>query len=398
MGNQRASPDLGELRDAIEDVDRRLLECFRERMRLSEQIAAVKIQQAVPFRDQLREEQVLTRVRQTAAELQLDPHQMEHLYRLIMEMSITHQQTHIAELSETPLRLSYQGVEGSFSHLTAQRRYAGRPGGVILRGFETFRRAAETVLDGSADAALLPIENSTAGSINETYDLLAEGGLVINAEEITAIRHCLLGLPGAEIGRLQLVISHPQALMQCEAFLHRLPGVRSQPEFDTAGAAHRVKQGNDPTVAAIASETAATVFGLEILQRDIQNQSANFTRFVEVAREAATCPPDRPCKTSLLLATGHRPGDLGEVLLHFANRSVNIAKLESRPMPGQAWQYRFYLDVEGHAQSQPIRDALSAIEPLTRELRILGTYPQATLPVELAVDGTPAAPAAAPSP
>jgi chorismate mutase / prephenate dehydratase len=369
--------DLDELRLAIEEIDRRLLDCIVERKRLSEQVATAKIRTATPFRDRLREDQVLQRIRTTAAELGLDPHPVEHLFRLIIEMSITHQLAHLRDLAVTPLRVAYQGVEGSFSHLTAQRRYAGRTGGVLLTGFETFRQAADSVRLGVNDVALLPIENSTAGSINETYDLLAEGGLSINAEVISEISHCLLGLPGATLEGLRLVISHPQALAQCEKFLASLEGVKTQTEFDTAGAARKVRELGDPGVAAIASERAATVFGLAILVSGIQTQMSNYTRFVEMATEAAACPPDQPCKTSLMLATGHHPGDLGEVLRHFSSRRVNLTKLESRPVPEQPFRYRFYLDVEGHAASETVREALQAIEPLTRELRILGTYPQA---------------------
>ena len=262
----------------------------------------------------------------------------------------------------------------------------------MLVGFDTFREAAEGVRLGDDDVALLPIENSTAGSINETYDLLAEEGLVINAEIISEVSHCLLGLPGARKEELRVVLSHPQALSQCEAFLRSLPWIQQQAAFDTAGAARRVKEGNDASVAAIASEPAAGVFGLDVLDYDIQDQSSNYTRFVEIAKEAAKCPPDQPCKTSLLVATGHHPGDLGEVLRHFSTRNLNLTKLESRPVPSQPWQYRFYLDIVGHAQSQPVRDALEAIAPLTGELRVLGAYPQATTPID------PAAPVPVPEP
>lgn len=380
-------PDLEAIRQELEHIDEDLLKGFRRRVELSREVAGIKISSAFPFRDQLREEQLLTRVRTIAAELDLDPHQTERIFRLLIEMSIAAQQGYIRDLDKAPLRVAYQGVEGSFSHLTAQRQYAGRPGGVVLQGYELFREAAEGVLDGRHDIALLPIENSTAGSINETYDLLAEGGLVITAEVISQVAHCLLALPGAKIEELRLVLSHPQALRQCEQFFRDRSWLRAQPEFDTAGAAARVREGNDPTVGAIASEPAARVFGLEILAHGIQNQAGNFTRFVEVAREAAPCPPDQPCKTSLLLATGNHPGDLGEVLRSFSRRGLNLTKLESRPIPATPWRYRFYLDIEGHAASVPVTEALEAIEPKTAELRILGCYPRAEVPGHPGDDG-----------
>ena len=169
--------------------------------------------------------------------------------------------------------------------------------------------------------------------------------------------------------------------MQCEAFLRTMPWVKPQAEFDTAGSARKVKEGHARSIGAIASESAARVFGLDIVERAIQNQENNYTRFVEVAKEAASCPSDQPCKTSLVLATGHHPGDLGEVLRQFSSRSINLTKLESHPVPDRPFQYRFYLDIEGHALSQPVSDPLAVIKPLVAELHILGTYPQA-MPVD----------------
>ncbi len=369
--------DLLELREAIENVDREILARIRERMGLVDQVAAAKLETATPFRDQTREDEVLRRVRRAAAELGLDPHEVERLYRLMMEMSIARQQERIRKADTTPLRVAYQGVEGSYSHLAAQRRYAGRPGGTLLNGYETFRAAVEAVVNGDADFALLPIENTTAGSINETYDLLAEGEVTITGEVVSAIEHCLLVLPGAEIGSIKTILSHPQALSQCESFLRGLPGVRIVPEFDTAGAARRIKEGGDLEVAAIASESAARVYGLEVLEKTIQDRSGNFTRFVEVAVEATPCPPDVPCKSSLLFTVSHTPGALGEVLRQFGRRGVNLSKLESRPAPDVPFQYRFYLDIEAHAASEPVTATLEEIRPLTGEVRLLGTYPRA---------------------
>jgi chorismate mutase/prephenate dehydratase len=369
--------DLQALREAIEALDREILAQLRRRMSLAEQVAATKLHAAFPFRDERREDQVLQRVRHLAVEQGLDAHQVEELYRVVLDMSVAHQKAHVRALAVTPLRVAYQGVEGSYSHLTAQQRYAGLPAGVLLEGHETFRAAAEAVRDGIADHALLPIENTTAGSINETYDLLAEGGLVITAEAVSRIEHCLLGLPGSRLEDLRLVLSHPQGLLQCQDFLRAAPWLVAQPEFDTAGSARKVRERNDPTVAAIAAESAARVYGLEVLRRGIQTQAGNYTRFVELSREAARFPSEGAAKTSLLLTTPHQPGALAEVLAVFARRGVNLAKLESRPIPDSPFQYRFYLDLQGHAGREPVRGALAEVRPLTVELRVLGTYPAA---------------------
>ena len=344
-------------------------------MRLAEAVARTKLATASPLRDPPREEHVLQRVRHAAAELGLDAHESERLYRVILEMSVARQQEFLHTLPEAPLRVAYQGVEGAYSHLAAQLRYAGRDAGVLLTGYETFRGCAEAVRDGSVDVALLPVENTTAGNVPETYDLIADLELRINAEVVSRVVHCLLALPGAHLEQIRTVISHPQALAQCDAFLRGLPGVRQRAEFDTAGAARRVREGGDPTVAAIASESAARVYGLEVLERGIQTQEGNFTRFVEIAREARPCPADVPCRTTLRLSLAHEPGALGRVLVRFGERGVNLSRIESRPVPGEPWRYRFYLDLDAHAASTGVAAALQDIGPLVSEQRLLGTYP-----------------------
>jgi chorismate mutase/prephenate dehydratase len=369
--------DLQALREALETIDREILSQLRRRMDLAEEVAKEKLRTAYPFRDEPREDQIIQRVRHAAVERGLDAHEIERLYRVILDMSVAHQKAHVRSLAAAPLRVAYQGVEGSYSHLTAQRRYAGLPEGVLLEGFETFRGAAEAVRGGSADRALLPIENTTAGSINETYDLLAEGGLTITAEEVSRIEHCLLGLPGARVEELRTVLSHPQGLLQCQDFLRSVPWIKAQAEFDTAGSARKVRERNDPKVAAIAGDHAAKVFGLEVLRRGIQSQEGNYTRFVELAHDAIRFPPETPAKTSLLLALPHEPGALAEVLGVLSRRGVNLAKLESRPIPESPFKYRFYLDLDGNAHRDPVRGALAEVAPLTTELRVLGTYPAA---------------------
>ena len=156
-----------------------------------------------------------------------------------------------------------------------------------------------------------------------------------------------------------------------------LPDVRQRSEFDTAGAARQVREGGNPSVAAIASESAARVYGLVVLERGIQSKAGNFTRFVEVAREARPCPPDVPCRTTLLLSLAHTPGSLGQVLMRFGERGVNLSRIESRPIPDQPWRYRFYLDLDAHAASAAVASALVDIAPLVSDQRLLGTYPAA---------------------
>jgi chorismate mutase / prephenate dehydratase len=366
--------DLGTLRDRIDDVDRQIIALLAERLRIVEEVALAKLDAASPFRDRGREEALLLRLREHATEAGIDPHEVERLYRVIMDMSVAHQEATVRNRPDAPLRIAYQGVEGSYSHLAAQRRYGGRPGGALLTGHDSFRSAANAVLHGAADLALLPIENTTAGSINETYDLLADGHLHITGEVVSSIEHCLLALPGATLDDVRVVISHPQALAQCQAFFARHPHLVPRPELDTAGSARRVAQTGDRTLAAIASAAAARTYGLEILAQAIQTSSGNATRFVEIGLRPAPVADEARAKTSLLLALSDRPGALGEVLMRFARHGLSLTKLESRPIPSAPFTYRFYVDVLGHVASAPFQSALDEIRELTSELHVLGTY------------------------
>ncbi len=370
--------DLSTLRDRIDAVDRQIIALLAERLRIVEEVALAKLEAASPFRDREREERLLLRLREHAARAGLDPHEIERLYRVIMDLSVAHQEATVRNRPDAPLRVAYQGVEGSYSHLAAQRRYGGRAGGALLAGFDTFRAAADAVLHGAADLALLPIENTTAGSINETYDLLAGGELHITGEVVSAIEHCLLALPGVALDELRTVISHPQALAQCQAFFAMHPQLQARAELDTAGAARNVAQAGDRSLAAIASAAAARTYGLAIVASAIQSEAGNATRFVEIALRPAPEPDGAQAKTSLVLALADRPGALGEVLTHFATRGLSLTKLESRPIPNAPFTYRFYVDVLGHAASAPFLAVLGELAPLTTELRVLGTYLAAT--------------------
>jgi chorismate mutase/prephenate dehydratase len=368
------SSELADLRDRIEAVDRQIIALLADRLRIVEDVAVAKLRAASPFRDREREELLLRRLRELATASNLDPHQIERLYRVVMDMSVAHQEATMRARSDAPLRVAYQGVEGSYSHLTAQRRYGGRAGGVLLVGHDSFRAAAGAVTSGAADLALLPIENTTAGSIDDTYDLLSDGNLVITGEAISSIEHCLLALPGVTAGELRVVISHPQALAQCHAFFADHPHLVARPEIDTAGSARRVRDAGDRTLAAIASAAAATTYGLAIVARAIQSSAGNATRFVEISLHDAPVPEGAAAKTSLVFALADRPGALGEVLTRLAARNLSLTKIESRPIPEAPFTYRFYADVLGHAASEPFVAALEEIRPLTTHLRILGSY------------------------
>jgi len=373
------TPDLQALREEIESLDREILRKLKSRMELVERVAQVKLVAAIPLRDRLREEQVLGRVRQIATELGLDPYETERLFRIVMEMSISRQQSHLHSMENLPLRIAYQGVEGSPSHLDAQRRFRGRAGGALLTEHQSFREVADAVRTGRADIGILPIENSTAGSINEIYDLLLEGGLTITAELFGSVRHRLLVLPGVDWRGLRRIFSHPQVLKQWEPVLRTLSQIQLEATYDTAGAARKVKEGNDRTIGLIATEYEGRTFGLEVAPAEIPESVSDYTRYVEISREALPCPPGVPYKTSLVLVVDDRPGALREVLASLANRHLNLSKLESRPIPGSPPRYRFYVDLDGHSGSQEIESALTELKSLVADLRSLGTYPRGDL-------------------
>lgn len=275
-------------------------------------------------------------------------------------------------------RVSFQGAEGAYSHIAARRHFSDAADSMTFAGFPTFAEALREAETGAAGFAFLPIENTTAGSINETYDLLRSTALRIVGEEILQVRHCLLGLPGATAISVKRILSHPQALAQCGRFLRGLASAEPVAFEDTALAARQVARDRDPTQAAIASEEAGALHGLAVLARAVADQEENWTRFVVVSSLDVEPDPGLPAKTSLVLALPHRKGSLAHCLNVLAKHGLNLTKLESRPIPHHPWEYQFYLDFEGSVRDE---GASRAITELSREcpyLKILGSYPSKT--------------------
>lgn len=373
-------PDLGNLRHRLDTADRRLLEALADRQRLVRETARVKAGAADFVRDPEREESLLEARRETAREMGLDSFFVARLYRQILDHSVRFQTDHLVghhgpQRAERALTIAYQGTEGAYSHIAAQHHFDGRGPGVAYRGSETFRQALEAVEEEAADYALLPIENTTAGSINEVYDLLAEKRLWLVGEEVLKVEHCLVALEKVPLTHVRRVASHPQALAQCSRFLARLAHCRVESYADTAMAARRLLEERDLSAAAIASEEAARLYGLRVLARDVADQEGNYTRFVTVAREPVRPDLRIPCKTSLAFVTLHEQGALVRCLRVLADHGLNLTKLESRPVLGSPWKYQFYADFEGNAADPKVDRALSELERVTRRMRVLGSYP-----------------------
>lgn len=265
--------------------------------------------------------------------------------------------------------IAFQGENGAYSQEAIFETFGAEIPTLACPSFDEIFRAVET---GQAELGMLPIENSTAGAINQSYDLLLDHDLKIAREVIFRVRHALLANEGTTLADIRRVYSHPQALAQCERFIvehHWEPVVA----YDTAGAAKQLAASPEKNVAAIASETAARLYGLHILARDIQDLPNNLTRFFVIAQNEP--PRAEKSKTSIVFATRHVPGALYHCLGEFASRGINLTKIESRPDRRVPWHYVFYLDFEGHWSDPPCRDALVNLLSKCSFLKVLGSYP-----------------------
>lgn len=274
-------------------------------------------------------------------------------------------------------RVAFQGELGAFSEEAVHRLFGE---GVIPVPCRDFAEVGRAVTSGEVDFGVLPIENSLAGSVIGSYDVLAGGELRIVGEVITPIHHCILGLPGATLESLRRIISHPVALAQCTRALRGLAHVEAVAVYDTAGAARDVSVEGDPTVAAIAGARAAGRYGLKILAHDIEDRDDNQTRFLAVIPvgdpvRSPSHPGTGTMKTALLLEVSNEPGALLRILAPFANRGLNLSKLESRPA-GEPWSYRFFLEFDADAANPNANAALDEVRSVTLRLLVLGSYPR----------------------
>ena len=272
--------------------------------------------------------------------------------------------------SEKPLTVAIQGEKGAFSHEAAIKAFG--PGIEVLPR-ATFDELFDSVVDGLADRALVPIENSLHGSIHENYDRLKSRPLHIVGETQLRIRQCLIGRPGSSVGMVRRVASHPVALAQCRRFFAERPQVEAVTAYDTAGAVQDLMKGGLATQGAIASHLAAQLYGARVLLEGIEDDPENYTRFLLLAREAG--PIETASKTSIVFVLDNKPGALYSALGVFASRTVDLCKLESRPLRGHPWEYSFYLDVLGDPRG-PAGQAIDELGRSCRELRILGSYPE----------------------
>ncbi len=267
------------------------------------------------------------------------------------------------------MRIAFQGEPGAYSESAVIEYFGKEVNSVPCESFET---VFDQVNSGKSDQGLIPIENSVAGSIHRNYDLLLQNSLSIVGEYHLRVKHCLIGYPGTQISQIHKVISHPQALAQCDRFLHSIDGIKIEPAYDTAGSVKIIHDTKDMHTAAIASARAAQEYGMSILAQSIEDNPANYTRFLAIAHEAIQ--PDGDTKTSIVFSLDNQPGALFKALSVFALRDIDLMKIESRPLVGTPWEYYFYIDLAGSTNTTKVQRALEHLNEYAVMLRILGSY------------------------
>lgn len=269
------------------------------------------------------------------------------------------------------MRTAFQGEPGAYSEAAVFEFFS--PKEVSAVPCESFEQVFNAVKTGDCEFGVIPIENSLAGSIHQNYDLLLQNPLWVVGEHFLRVSHCLIGRPGATIADIKTVMSHPQALAQCAGYLKSLPGIKVEPVYDTAGSVKIIRSQNDPSLAAIASLQAANNFGMQVLAEHIEDNQANFTRFLVVSNEPVY--PVSHAKTSIVFTLKNEPGSLYQAMHEFASRNIDLCKIESRPLVGTPWDYLFYIDFMGSTVNDPVKQALDSLKEFAPMLRVLGSYP-----------------------
>ncbi|GLO59982.1 bifunctional chorismate mutase/prephenate dehydratase [Vibrio sp. MACH09] len=373
---------LDEIRIRLNDLDDQLLQLLSERRALSIEVAKSKIETAKPVRDANREQQLLVKLIENGdKKYQLDAQYITKLFHTIIEDSVLLQQSYLQNianpaLSRKPIaRVAYLGSKGSYSHLASREYFSRKNTELIELNCHHFKEVTKTVESGHADFGVLPIENTSSGSINEVYDLLQHTTLYIVGEITLPIEHCILADSDIRLEEIKTLYSHPQPHQQCSEFLSRLKGVSLESCASTADAMKKVKEINSKDVAAIGNASSGKLYGLQQIQGNIANQTENHTRFIVVARKPVEVSAQIPAKTTLIMSTSQEAGSLVKTLLVLQKYDINMRKLENRPIIGNPWEEMFYVDLEAHLESESMQQAISELTQITRHLKVLGCYP-----------------------
>lgn len=375
--------DLSESRKQIDEIDKQIVDLFEKRMLVAGNVADYKLATGKPILDKKREEEKIESL-VNITEDTFNKKCVAELFSQIMAMSrkLQYQKLESREgdsklepyevmegVKKDGVKVVYQGVAGAYSH-EAMINYFGAD--VDCVNVDSFRDAMELVHNGTVDYAVIPIDNSSAGMVSDTYDLLEEYNNYIVAETFVRINHCLLVKPGTDLSKVKTVYSHAQALMQCKKFLEEHPEWNQLAYPNTAMSAKKISLEDDYTQAAIGSKNCAKEYGLEVAYEGINSALANTTRFVIVSRKRAFVK--NASKVSICFEIEHKSGSLYNVLSHIMFNGLNMTKIESRPIPEHNWEFRFYVDFDGNLSEAGVRNALRGIAEESNALKLLGNY------------------------
>ncbi len=371
---------LDEIRIKVSEIDNQLLSLLSSRRELSLEVAKSKIDTQKPVRDVEREQILLSELVKQGESWSLAPHYVIKIFHTIIEDSVLYQQAFLQQLAnpeniQPVVRAAYLGGKGSYSNLAARHFFTRKNTKLAEIQCQSFKEIITEVEHGNADFGVLPIENTSSGSINEVYDLLQHTRLSIVGEITQPIEHCLLTSVDTDLVKIKTLYSHPQPHQQCSKFLRSLGEIKQEYCHSTAEAMQIVSEKPDPSIAAIGNAASGDLYGLKPLKFNIANQQENHTRFIIVSRQSIDVTTLIPAKTTFIMSTDQAAGALVDCLLVLKNHGINMTKLESRPVIGNPWEEMFYVDVEGNVRSNNMKNAINELTRLTRYIKVLGCYP-----------------------
>lgn len=375
--------DINDYRQEIDAIDRELVELFRQRMEVAAKIADYKKENNLPILVPAREREKLKEVAEQAGP-EMAPY-ARVLYSMLFELSRSYQGKHSGKVTplyqqitraieETPKlfpqapMVACQGVEGAYSQLACEKIFKDP----FILYFKSFDAVFGAIEQGLCQYGILPIENSTAGSVKKVYDLMIRRNFYIVRAFRLKVDHNLLALPGVKLQDIKVIYSHEQALSQCSEFLEKLPGVNVVTVENTAVAAEMVASSGRRDAAAISSRSCAELYGLSCLASSVQDKGNNRTRFICISKKLEVYPGAD--KTSVMMVLGHRPGALYKVLARIYTLGINVTKLESRPIPDREFEFMFYFDLETSIYSREFVQLMCELEDLCEEFKYLGSY------------------------
>lgn len=373
--------DLKVSREHIDAIDKQIVELFEKRMIESSEVAKYKLETGKPVYDKEREDDKLKNLKSMSSN-EFNQRAITELFSQIMSISrkyqygvlpMTTKLSDFVKVDKLPVdeqtKVCYFGVPGTHTQQAMENFFGEEINGISC---PTFQSVMEAVEKGEAQYGVLPIENSSTGGITANYDLLLNYTNSIVGQYVNKIDQCLVALPGTRIEDIKTVYSHPQGLLQCSGFLKEHPQMVQVEFSNTAAAAKKVAEDGDKTQAAIAARRAAKEYGLEVLQESIQQEKNNCTRFIVIGKEPIYLPESH--KIALCIEVPHECGALYRILSHFLFNGLNMLQLESRPIEGKNWEYRFFVDIEGNLDEPAVQNALRGVKEESANLRILGTF------------------------